>query len=40
MFSHYRQRKIWKNFTTNYYLNIITYQEIFKGAVFKKKNFR
>ena len=37
MFSHYLQIKIWKNFTANYYLNIITYQEIFEREVFNKK---
>ena len=37
MLSHYLQIKIWENFTANYYLNIITYQEIFEREVFHKK---
>ena len=37
MLSHYLQIKIWENFTANYYLNIITYQEIFEREVFNKK---
>ena len=37
MLSHYIQIKIWENFTANYYLNIITYQEIFEREVFNKK---
>ena len=37
MLSHYLQIKIWENFTANYHLNIITYQEIFEREVFNKK---